>query len=66
MDFTFGIVTGGGCDERIREIISSIEQLEIPNYEVLVVGPTSVRGGNITTIPFDETVKKLGSLERKT
>jgi hypothetical protein len=65
MDFTFGIVTGGGCDERIREIISSIEELEIPNYEVLVVGPTSVRGGNITTIPFDETVKKAWITRKK-
>jgi hypothetical protein len=31
MDFSFGIVTGGGCDGRIKSIIASIEALAIPN-----------------------------------
>lgn len=65
MDFTFGIVTGGGCDDRIRIIISSIEAMSIPNYEILIVGPSEVSGKNVKLIPFDETVRKAWITKKK-
>lgn len=65
MDFTFGIVTGGGCDDRIRIIISSIEAMSIPNYEVLIVGSSEVSGKNVKQIPFDESVKKAWITKKK-
>jgi hypothetical protein len=46
IDFSFGIVTGGGYDERICAIIASREALKIPNYEVLLVGATDLSGKN--------------------
>ena len=57
VDFSFGIVTGGGCDDRIKVIIASIESLAIQNYEILIVGPTELSGKSISIIPFDEEIK---------
>jgi hypothetical protein len=65
VDFSFGIVTGGGCDERISAIIASIEALKIPNYEVLIVGSTKLSGNNISVINFDEEIKKAWITRKK-
>jgi hypothetical protein len=65
MNFTFGIVTGGGCDDRIRVIISSIEAMSIPCYEILIVGPSEISGKNVKLIPFDETVRKAWITKKK-
>ena len=35
---TFGIVTGGGQTSFINQIIDSIEEEKIPQYEILVIG----------------------------
>ena len=65
MDFSFGVITGGGNDARIEEIISSIASLGIPNYEILVVGSCDLKGKNLTVLPFDETVKRAWITKKK-
>lgn len=65
MDFTFGIITGGGNDVFIDEIINSIEEENIPNYEVIVIGSTSVKRKNTTIIEFDENVKRAWITRKK-
>jgi hypothetical protein len=58
MDFTFGIITTGHFDDFIKIIIESIEQNNIPNYEIIIVGNTSIQNTDIITIiNFDETIK---------
>ena len=79
MDFTFGIITGGGSNHReskfwgdkhglgdpddiglrINHIIDTIEDQNIPNYEVIVVGGDNYYDDleNINYIPFDESIK---------
>jgi hypothetical protein len=59
MDFTFGIITKGDCDNNIEEIIKSIEINNIPNYEIIIVGNSSVQiTDKITVIKFDENIKQ--------
>jgi hypothetical protein len=41
MNMTFAIFTDGSVDQRVNQIIDSIEALSIPSYEVLVVGGIS-------------------------
>ena len=65
MDFSFGIITGGGNEPRIEEIISSIASLKIPTYEILVVGSCNLKGENLTVLPFDETVKRAWITKKK-
>jgi hypothetical protein len=65
MDFTFGIVTGGGFDDRIQVIISSIEAMSIPNFEILIVGPSQISNKNVKLIPFDESVRKAWITKKK-
>ena len=58
MNFTFGIVTAGNNDNYIKIIIESIEKNNIPNYEIIIVGNTSINNYNyIQIINFDETIK---------
>lgn len=38
MDFTFGICTTYSDTKRLKEIIDSIIALNIPNYEILIIG----------------------------
>ena len=57
MDFTFGIVTGGYNDDMINEIISSIENEKIPNYEILIIGNSEIVRNNCRVIKFNENVK---------
>jgi hypothetical protein len=63
MDFTFAIITGGNAD--IQTIVDSIRNQGIPNYEIIIVGKTSVKGEDITTIPFDETIKNIWHTKKK-
>ena len=65
VDFSFGIVTGGGCDERINAIIASIQALKIPNYEILIVGASELSGESISVIDFDEKIKKAWITRKK-
>lgn len=65
LDFTFGIITNGSNDPIIDLIISSIEQNNIPNYEIIIVGKTNVSKPKTTIINFDETVKPLWITKKK-
>ena len=56
MQFTFGIITNNNINN-VNIIINSIEELNIPNYEVIVVGSnTDLKRKNTTSIPFNETI----------
>lgn len=54
MDFSFGIITNGENDHYIEKIIESIYKQNIPNYEIIIVGNTKVKGINIVNINFSE------------
>lgn len=56
MKFTFGIITSG-IDDRIDRIIGSIESLNIPEYEIIIVGNCNLKRSNTRIIPFDENIK---------
>lgn len=64
MDFTFGIVTNG---QLLDHTIRSIQQLNIPNYEIIIVGstPTNILSEHIRYIPFDESVKEAWITRKK-
>ena len=69
MKFTFGIVTYSGHDgtdnlPKVNQIIDAIEQEEIPEYEIIIVGDYAARANKTRVIKFDETVKK-GWITRK-
>lgn len=58
--FTFGIVSSFDTDAqyRLSEVFSSICALNIPEYEILTVGPALVTEvPNLRSILFDESVK---------
>lgn len=67
MDFSFGIVTGGLHNhresstenevvERIKQIILTIEEQQIPNYEIIIIGgPNEYQNfKNLRHLPFDD------------
>jgi len=64
MDFTFGIITGNGSTSHILNIIQDIEKLNIPKYEVVIVGGSHISHKNVVHIPFDDTIK-TGWITRK-
>jgi len=64
MDFTFGIITSGGNQGFINEIINSIEKESIPNYEIIIIGGEPIERKNTIRIPFIETIK-YGWITRK-
>jgi len=58
--WTFGIITVYEDNARLLEILSSIRQLNIPEYEILLVGggdSSGVDGEDIVKIDFDELFK---------
>ena len=59
MKFTFGIITTGSSDDRINLIIDSIEQqnVSIPEYEIIIVGNSSVSRDRTRIILFNENQK---------
>lgn len=65
MNFTFGIITSGNSDEVLNACIDSINNLEIPEYEILVVGNTKLNKPNTRVISFDETVKRAWITKKK-
>jgi hypothetical protein len=62
MNFTFGIVTLYENTKQIEEVIQSIDALNIPNYEILLIGPKNEQFKD--AIEFDENVKQ-GWITRK-
>jgi hypothetical protein len=65
MDFTFGIITNGSNDILITEIVESIKNENIPNYEIIIVGNTNIIGDNIINIKFSETQKHAWITRKK-
>jgi len=58
MDFTFGIITTGENDNYINIIIDSIYKNNIPNFEIIIVGNTSIKATEkITILYFNEDIK---------
>jgi len=58
MDFTFGIVTNSMNDNNVKIIIESINKNNIPNFEIIIVGNTTIKSSEkITVFYFKETIK---------
>lgn len=57
MKFTFGIITSGQFERGLGIVIDSIENLNIPQYEIIIVGNTELQRENVQVIPFDESIK---------
>jgi hypothetical protein len=58
--FTFGIITVYEDKARLQEIILSIRNLNIPDYEIIFVGggdSSGIDGEDIRIIDFDENQK---------
>src|SRR5574343_285642 len=67
MKFTFGIITSSGSNQWIPQMIESIKRLNIPEYEILIVGDSSIQEiDNIRLISFDETIKDKWITRKKT
>lgn len=65
MNFTFAITTDFKNIDQLIEVFKSIENLNIPNYEILVIGPQKQKDvDNIRYIYFDES-EKPGWVTRK-
>jgi hypothetical protein len=71
MDFSFCIITDGSeiAKERIKETIKSIEDLNIPNYEILCIGGDSlfedIENKNFKKYTFDEKIKNIWITKKK-
>jgi len=65
MNFTFGIITGGNNEGIINQMIDSIENQHIPNYEIIIVGTCYVHRANTTVIPFYEAYKPMWITKKK-
>lgn len=57
MEFTFGIITSGANDHLLSIVIQSIIQQQIPQFEIIVVGKTSIIHDSVQCIDFDESIK---------
>lgn len=64
MKFTFGIITAGTSDDLLNQVIDSIENQNIPEYQILIVGNSQVSRKNTFIIPFDESIRP-GWITRK-
>lgn len=65
MNFTFGIITDGKSPERLASIFKSIEQQNIPDYEILVIGGRNIVRDRVTRIPFEENTPKAWITRKK-
>ena len=69
--FTFGIITNskhhGSTDqsERLSAMIKSIQQQQIPQYEIIIVGDYKTNEPFCKCIEFDETVKPAWITKKK-
>jgi hypothetical protein len=58
MDFTFGIITTVKSQQYLAEICNSIFDLQIPNFEIIIIGDCNIISSDkINVYPFDETIK---------
>jgi len=66
MNFTFGIITCKDTNKFLPEIVASIKNLNIPNYEIIFVGESGIEDSEtIKNIPFDETIKEKWITKKK-
>lgn len=70
MKITFGITTDYTSIDRLKEVIQSIVDLNIPEYEILIIGDkehlTFDRiSNNVRCILFDETIKPDWTTRKK-
>ena len=64
MQFTFGIITRDN-PQRLNEIIKSIEDNNIPEYEIIIVGRNGKNTKNIKNIPFNFPQKEMWITKKK-
>jgi hypothetical protein len=68
IQWTFGIITVYEDKQRLQEIIESIRNLNIPEYEILFVGggdSSDIDGKDIRKIDFDESIKERWITRKK-
>jgi hypothetical protein len=65
MDFTFGIITEGNNDEALKEILNSIINQKIDNYEIIIVGKSNIILDKVILIDFDENKKDKWITKKK-
>jgi len=65
IDFTFGIVTSGNKYDDLNKIIDSIENQDIPNYEIIIVGNSEIKRKKTKLIEFDESIKTSWITKKK-
>lgn len=66
MNFTFGIITSPGSDIFIQQIVDSICEENIPNYEIIIIGGnTAYNSDELKVIPFDESQKRMWITRKK-
>ena len=68
IQWTFGIITVYEDKQRLQEIIESIRNLNIPEYEILFVGggdSSGIDGEDIRKIDFDESIKERWITKKK-
>lgn len=65
MSITFGIITGGGQDYFINQIIDSIEEENIPEYEVIVIGAFVFQRDKTTVFQFPEDLVPMWITKKK-
>jgi hypothetical protein len=54
MDFSFGFITSGHNEGFLNTAFDQIRNMKIPNYQIVLVGNSALRGNDITYIPFDD------------
>ena len=66
-EISFIIVTCGTNDHNVQPIVDSIQNLNIPNFEIIIVGgqSTTLKGTNLVHVPFDETLKHRAWITKK-
>ncbi len=64
MKFTFGIITGGN-EENLNIVIDSIENENIPEYEIVIIGGNEFNRKNTIVIPFNENEKRMWITKKK-
>lgn len=66
MKFTFGIITSPGTDGFIQQIVDSICDENIPEYEIIIIGGnTPYESNELRVIPFDESQKRMWITRKK-
>ena len=64
MGVTFGFVTDGSNDLLLAQGIQSIKNVQLSDYEIIVIGNTSINDDEVKVIRFDDSIK-TGWITRK-